>query len=202
MAHIARVSNYIAKEDDPAQHLITYLLKHKHYSPFEMAGACLEIETTRTISRQIIRHRAFHFQEFSQRYAEIIPDPIFSEARLQDRKNRQNSLECTDEQIQEAWQKDQQDVWTTAHTAYLAALRAGVAKEVARRLLPEGMVPTRLYVQGTIRDWLFYIDVRARDKSESGVEQEHIDVAVACGDILFDACPMIFGAAREVGIIP
>jgi thymidylate synthase (FAD) len=202
VAHIARVSNYTAKPDDPAQHLITYLLKHKHYSPFEMAGACLEIETTRTISRQIIRHRSFHFQEFSQRYSEILPDPVFSEARLQDRKNRQNSIATADEPLQKAWQKDQEDVWTAAHTAYLAALRSGVAKEVARRILPEGMVPTRLYVQGTLRDWLFYIDVRGRPSAESGVELEHQHVAVACGEILFDACPMIFGAAREAGIIP
>jgi thymidylate synthase (FAD) len=198
VAHIARVSNYLAKEGDPAQKLITYLLANKHYSPFEMASACLEIETTRSISRQIIRHRAFHFQEFSQRYSEIIPDPVFSEARLQDRKNRQNSLETTDKAIKDEWQEDQEKVWAAAHTAYLRALKVGIAKEVARRVLPEGMAPTRLYMQGTLRDWLFYINVR----SGNGTEREHQRVAIAIGEILFDHCPLIFGAAREVGIIP
>lgn len=198
VAHIARVSNYLAKVDDPAEKLITYLLTHKHYSPFEMASACIEIETTRTISRQIIRHRAFHFQEFSQRYAEILPDPVFSEARLQDPKNRQNSIAIEqDGPLGDFWQDEQEHVWTTVHNAYMAALEQGVAKEIARRILPEGLTPTRLYMHGTLRDWLFYVNVR----SGNGTELEHQQVAHGVRDIIEQHCPLIYEAAIKADIL-
>lgn len=198
IAHMARVSNPKAQEGDPASKLINYLLKHKHYSPFEMACMCVEIETTRDVSRQILRHRSFHFQEFSQRYSEVPEEPEFSlQARLQDPKNRQNSVPVNDSWFNEDWLSIQSTVWTVCWAAYKGALAIGVAKELARKLLPEGLVRTRMYMQGTIRDWLHYVAVR----SGPDTQLEHRVVATEIGQLLSQQCPEIYKAALKAKVI-
>jgi len=156
--------------------LLKYLIKHKHWSPFEMASACLEVETTRDIARQFLRHRSFSFQEFSQRYADIrdLNDNfILREARLQDTKNRQNSISINDKELQMQWEGYQQSVINQAKAAYEWAIENGIAKEQARAVLPEGNTVSRLYVNGTIRSWIHYIDLR----TANGTQMEHIELA-------------------------
>ena len=187
VAYCARVSNpenQMNKETAPK--LLKYLIKHKHWSPFEMANVCMEIETTRDIARQILRHRSFSFQEFSQRYA-IVNDFDMREARLQDDKNRQNSLNTDDVELQHWWQSTQLRVQTEAQFMYQAALNRGIAKEQARALLPEGMAKSRMYMNGTLRSWLHYIEVR----TDPSTQKEHRDVAEACKTVLSVLCPSL-----------
>jgi len=190
IAYTARVSNPSNQNNsETSERLLAYLIKHKHWSPFEMASACLEIETTRDIARQILRHRSFSFQEFSQRYADPTGDLDFTmkEARLQDTKNRQNSIEVEDGTLQFEWLQQQAEVCNTAKHAYAWAIERGIAKEQARAVLPEGITNSRLYMNGTIRSWMHFVDIR------SGVEtqKEHREVARACADALEPIFPMI-----------
>lgn len=190
VAYCARVSNPSNQlNTDTSNKLIRYLVKHGHWSPLEMVSACLEIETTRDIARQILRHRSFSFQEFSQRYADPTKDLNFvlREARLQDSKNRQNSIEVDDIALQENWHTQQDYVLHAAQRAYQWAIDHGVAKEQARAVLPEGLTESRLYMQGTLRSWVHYIELR------SGVEtqKEHRQIAMACADALHPVFPLI-----------
>ena len=190
IAYCARVSNPSNQHNtDTSDKLIKYLVKHKHWSPFEMANATLEIETTRDIARQILRHRSFTFQEFSQRYADPTKDLSFTtrEARLQDQKNRQNSIETDDEVIKELWEKMQDKIIREAKVAYTWAVTRGIAKEVARAVLPEGLTMSRMYVNGTIRSWLHYIDIR----SDVATQKEHREIAMACAKAIAEIFPMI-----------
>ena len=196
IAFCARVSNPGNQLNTAtADKLIKYLIKHKHWSPFEMANATLEIETTRDIARQILRHRSFTFQEFSQRYADPVKELTFEtrEARLQDQKNRQNSIEVDDENLQTAWNIQQQAVIDQAKRAYEWAIQSGIAKEVARSVLPEGLTMSRMYVNGTIRSWIHYIDIR----SYMSTQKEHREIAVACAKAIADIFPMITEFVRE-----
>lgn len=198
IAYMARVSNPSATIDDPSEKLIKYLIDHKHWSPFEMACACVSIRTTRDIARQILRHRSFHFQEFSQRYAEVCEGPELGEqARIQDPKNRQNSIPCENAAINDSWVWWQNRVWDFCWAAYQACLKVGIAKELARKLLPEGLTQTHLYMQGTIRDWLHYIAIR----EEEGTQYEHRCVAREIREILRGYCPVTFSAAEHAGVI-
>lgn len=177
LVYIARVSNPASAErgENPAR-LIRRLITHAHWSPFEMISATMRIETTRDISRQIIRHRSFAFQEFSGRYA-VMPDaPVFRAARMQDHKNRQNSTDDATDATRAAFQAAQGKVWGTARAAYDAALAAGIAKEQARALLPEGMTPTTIYMAGSLRSWIHYTALRRAH----GTQAEHAAIAVAC----------------------
>jgi thymidylate synthase (FAD) len=181
IAHAARVSNPSNQLNrDTADKLLNYLIKHKHWSPFEMASACMEIETTRDIARQLLRHRSFSFQEFSQRYADPTNELSFviRDARLQDPKNRQNSIETENVELQHQWTDMQEKVIEAAKEAYNWAIENGVAKEQARAVLPEGNTVSRLYVNGTIRSWIHYIELR----SGHGTQLEHIQLAkeIAC----------------------
>ena len=190
IAYCARVSNPGNQTNtETSDKLIKYLVKHKHWSPFEMANATLEIETTRDIARQILRHRSFTFQEFSQRYADPTKDLSFDtrEARLQDQKNRQNSIEVNDDNLQTAWNIQQQVVIDQAKRAYEWAIQSGIAKEVARAVLPEGLTMSRMYVNGTIRSWLHYIDIR----SDVATQKEHREIAMACAQAIAEIFPMI-----------
>jgi len=196
VAFCARVSNpenQMNKETAPK--LLKYLMKHKHWSPFEMANVCMEIETTRDIARQILRHRSFSFQEFSQRYS-VVKDFDLREARLQDDKNRQNSLNTDDVELQHWWNSTQLRVQTEAQFMYQAALNRGIAKEQARALLPEGMAKSRMYMNGTLRSWLHYIEVR----TDPSTQKEHRDVAEACKTIIATLCPSIvnLNEAKEI----
>ena len=191
IAYCAKVSNpnnQINKET--SERLIKYLIKHQHWSPLEMVSACLEIETTRDIAHQIVRHRSFAFQEFSQRYAnpeEMGDQFVIREARLQDEKNRQNSVEIDDGlAIHLEWSIKQQEVIDKAKEAYDWAIENGIAKEQARVVLPEGNTKTRLYMNGTIRSWVHYIELR----SANGTQKEHIEVAYACARIIADIFPL------------
>jgi len=190
IAYIARVSNPgNQKNTATSEKLVRYLIKHKHWSPFEMVSVCMEIETTRDISKQILRHRSFSFQEFSQRYAE--PDQlgtfILREARMQDETNRQNSVQCDNLHIAAFWENSQRNVISAAQMAYEYAIKSGIAKEQARAVLPEGCTPTRMYMNGTLRSWLHYIEIR------SGVEtqKEHREIAIACAEELKEIFPMV-----------
>ena len=188
VAYIARVSNPASQEaGENSERLIKYLIRHKHWSPFEMVSVCMEIETTRDIARQILRHRSFSFQEFSQRYAEVEEPPIFKEARGQDPKNRQNSVRLEDGRLHEEWRVKQENVFWAADTAYKWALSNGLAKEQARAVLPEGITPSRLYINGTLRSWIHYIELR----SGNGTQKEHADIAVECANALQPLFPMI-----------
>jgi len=190
VAYCARVSNPSNQMNtETSDRLIKYLLKHKHFSPFEMANIVLEIETTRDIARQILRHRSFTFQEFSQRYADPVKELDFTlrEARLQDQKNRQNSIEVDDENLQTAWNVCQQAVIDQAKRSYEWAIQNGIAKEVARAVLPEGLTMSRMYVNGTIRSWIHYIDIR----SDVATQKEHREIALACAKAIADIFPMI-----------
>lgn len=178
IAYTARVSNPSNQHNTlTAPKLLTYLIKNKHWSPFEMVSITMEINTTRDISHQIIRHRSFSFQEFSQRYADPTKDMSFvtREARLQDAKNRQNSIETDDELLDNEWETGQNNITKQAINTYNWAITNGIAKEQARAILPEGLTTTRLYMSGTLRSWIHYIDVRA----EAGTQKEHRQVALA-----------------------
>ena len=193
VAYCARVSNpenQMNKETAPK--LLKYLIKHKHWSPFEMANVCMEIETTRDIARQILRHRSFSFQEFSQRYA-VVNEFSIRECRMQDTKNRQNSLNTDDVELQHWWQSTQLRVQTEAQFMYQAALNRGIAKEQARALLPEGMAKSRMYMNGTLRSWLHYIEVR----TDPSTQKEHRDVAEACKSVLSILCPSLMEVWNE-----
>jgi thymidylate synthase (FAD) len=188
IAFCARVSNPSNQANhETSEKLIRYLIKHQHWSPLEMVSICLEIETTRDIARQILRHRSFSFQEFSQRYAVADLGFEFKEARLQDEKNRQNSIETTDVGLQLNWETQQDYVIVAAERAYRWALEHGIAKEQARAVLPEGITVSRLYMNGTLRSWVHYIQLR------SGVEtqKEHREIALACVDAIEPIFPMI-----------
>jgi thymidylate synthase (FAD) len=190
IAYCARVSNPSNQTNtDTSDKLIKYLVKHKHWSPFEMANATLEIETTRDIARQILRHRSFTFQEFSQRYADPVKELTFEtrEARLQDTKNRQNSIETDNEVLQNTWEYLQNKVIEQSKIAYNFAIESGIAKEVARAVLPEGLTMSRMYVNGTIRSWLHYIDIR----SDVATQKEHREIAMACAQAIAEIFPMI-----------
>ena len=190
IAFCARVSNPSNQTNtDTTDKLIGYLIKHKHWSPFEMANVCLEIETTRDIARQILRHRSFTFQEFSQRYADPVKDLSFTyrDARLQDTKNRQNSIEIEDYSLQLEWLYQQREVVNAATKAYKWAIDNGIAKEVARAVLPEGLTMSRMYVNGTLRSWLHYIEIR----SNEATQKEHREIALACATAISKLFPLI-----------
>lgn len=193
VAYMARVSNPENQDNPDSARLISYLIKHKHWSPFEMVSACVEINTTRDIARQILRHRSFHFQEFSQRYADasLLGDMVERECRMQDVKNRQNSLGIPEDSPHHAeWARDQKEVWGLAVANYRYALQRGVAKEQARALLPEGLTPSRMYMHGTLRDWIHYIEVR----TDQSTQKEHRLIAQAIADVLRVEFPAVFAA--------
>jgi thymidylate synthase (FAD) len=188
IAYMARVSNPANQNNGAsATKLLKYLIKNKHWSPFEMVNVCMEIETTRDIARQILRHRSFSFQEFSQRYAVSEGFIQTSEARLQDEKNRQNSLYTDDISLQNWFEGAQRRLINEAKFLYTAALEKGIAKECARVFLPEGLTMSRMYMNGTLRSWLHYIDIRC----DSATQKEHRDVALRCRDIIFAEFPTI-----------
>ena len=189
VAYCARVSNPENQMNmETSEKLVKYLMKHKHWSPLEMISACLEIETTRDIARQILRHRSFSFQEFSQRYADPTQELDFEirEARLQDNKNRQNSIETDDEVLQALWEDKQRNVIIAAQDAYTWAISNGIAKEQARAVLPEGNTVSRLYVNGTLRSWIHYIELRGAN----GTQKEHMDIAWAVADVIAKIFPL------------
>lgn len=194
VAFCARVSNPSNQNNkETSEKLIRYLIKNQHWSPLEMVNVCLEITTTRDIARQILRHRSFSFQEFSQRYADPTQDLDFviREARLQDTKNRQNSIELDvndDEhrRIAYQWENLQKQVIETSRSAYKWAVDHGIAKEQARSVLPEGNTISRLYMNGTLRSWIHYIQLR----SANGTQKEHIDVALKCAEVIAKVFPM------------
>lgn len=192
IAYCARVSNPSNQmNSETSEKLIKYLIKHQHWSPLEMVNLCLEINTTRDIAHQIVRHRSFSFQEFSQRYAdpaEFGEQFVTREARLQDTKNRQNSIEIDSESdLHYEWQMKQQQVIDTAKQTYEWAIANGIAKEQARVVLPEGNTKTRLYMNGTLRSWVHYIDLR----SANGTQKEHMDIAKACAKVVSEVFPII-----------
>jgi thymidylate synthase (FAD) len=197
IAYTARVSNPSNQDNtETSERLLRYLIREKHWSPFEMVSACLEVTTTRDIARQLLRHRSFSFQEFSQRYADPTQDLNFvmRQARLQDTKNRQNSIELSDMMdsdervdLELNWYKQQAEVVNAARKSYEWAIENGIAKEQARSVLPEGIMESRLYVNGTIRSWIHYVDLR----SGNGTQKEHIELARACSTALEPVFPMI-----------
>jgi thymidylate synthase (FAD) len=201
IAYCARVSNPANQfNTQTSEKLIRYLTKHKHWSPLEMVSACLEVETTRDIARQILRHRSFSFQEFSQRYADPTKELAFvlREARHQDTNTRQNSVDLnlrddTDRQLAYQWEMMQQRVIIEAKNAYEWAVSKGIAKEVARAVLPEGNTISRLYINGTLRSWVHYIELR----SGNGTQKEHIEIAKACADVIAKCFPMATEFVQE-----
>ena len=190
IAYCARVSNPANQmNSETSEKLIKYLIKHAHWSPLEMVSACLEINTTRDIAHQIVRHRSFAFQEFSQRYAN--PDEQgdmfeYSEARLQDEKNRQNSIDVDDKKLQLDWLHAQMRIAVLAKKEYDWAIKKGIAKEQARKVLPEGITKTRLYMNGTLRSWIHYIELRGAN----GTQKEHMDIAHACAKVISEIFPL------------
>jgi len=194
IAFSARVSNPNNQfNNETAEKLIRYLIKHKHWSPLEMVNVCMEIETTRDIARQILRHRSFSFQEFSQRYA-VATDFELSEARLQDNKNRQNSLVTDDAEIQNWWNAAQLRVQSDAELMYQSALKMGIAKEQARKLLPEGLTMSKMYMNGTLRSWLHYVDIRC----DAATQKEHREVALKCRDELTKLFPNVMETMNAI----
>ena len=191
IAFCAKVSNPTAQiNSETSERLIKYLIKHQHWSPLEMVNAVLEINTTRDIAHQIVRHRSFAFQEFSQRYA----DPKeqgemfeYSEARLQDPKNRQNSVEVEDTKLQQEWNWAQRRIAVLAKKEYDWAIKKGIAKEQARKVLPEGLTKTRLYMNGTLRSWVHYIDLRGAN----GTQKEHMEIAHSCAKVIAGIFPLM-----------
>ena len=189
IAYVARVSNPSNQMNtETAPKLLRYLAKNAHWSPFEMVNICVEIETTRDIARQILRHRSFSFQEFSQRYADPTKDLDFvlREARLQDEKNRQNSIETNDIELQAWWDAKQKFLIDYVKQTYAEAIQKGMAKEQARSILPEGNTVSRLYMNGTLRSWIHFIDLR----SGNGTQKEHMEVARECAQVIAEAFPM------------
>ena len=196
IAFTARVSNPANQNNTKtSDRLIRYLIREGHWSPFEMVSATLEIETTRDIARQMLRHRSFSFQEFSQRYAEVdgLGNPIFREARGQDLKNRQNSVRLPDGPLHAEWLVKQRNAWEAAKTAYDWALEQGIAKEQARAVLPEGITPSRLYMSGTLRSWIHFVQLR----SGNGTQLEHAKIAVQCAEVLSPVFPMMMEFVDE-----
>ena len=190
IAFCARVSNPDNQNNsNTSEKLIKYLIKNKHWSPLEMVNACLEIETTRDIARQILRHRSFSFQEFSQRYADPTKELEFvtREARLQDEKNRQDSIEVDDKFFQIEWEQAQKRVLWAAEREYKWAIKNGIAKEQARAVLPEGLTMSRMYMNGTLRSWVHYIELR----SANGTQKEHMEIAKACAVEIAKIFPLI-----------
>jgi len=189
VAYCARVSNPANQNNtETNEKLIKYLIKNQHWSPLEMVSVCLEIETTRDIARQILRHRSFSFQEFSQRYAVADLGFVAREARLQDTKNRQNSIDTNDLWLQETWENVQDRVTETARDAYNWALDNGIAKEQARSVLPEGLTKSRMYMNGTLRSWVHYIELR----SGNGTQKEHREIALKCAEEISKIFPVNF----------
>ena len=187
-ARVSNPSNQMNKET--SEKLIKYLIKHQHWSPLEMVSACLEIQTTRDIAHQIVRHRSFSFQEFSQRYAnpqDMEEAFTYREPRLQDTKNRQNSIEVQNTQLEMDWGRHQKKVLETAKEAYDWAIQAGIAKEQARVVLPEGLTKTRLYMNGTLRSWVHYIELRG----ENGTQKEHMEIAHECAKVISEVFPLV-----------
>lgn len=202
IAFCARVSNPTNQMNmATSDKLIRYLVKHKHWSPLEMVSVCLEIETTRDIARQILRHRSFSFQEFSQRYADPTQHLEFvtREARLQDDKNRQNSIKLADDAqtlaLKKAWDEKQQAMINLAKETYTWAIQQGIAKEQARAVLPEGLTMSRLYMNGTLRSWVHYLELR----SGNGTQLEHMEVAIACAQVIAKVFPLMDELIREAG---
>jgi thymidylate synthase (FAD) len=190
IAYCARVSNPSNQlNTETSERLLKYLIKNKHWSPFEMANVCLEITTTRDIARQILRHRSFSFQEFSQRYANPVEELKFElrESRLQDLKNRQNSISTEDTELQTEWEQKQQEVIDKAKEVYCWAIEKGIAKEQARCVLPEGNTQSRLYINGTIRSWIHYCELRG----DNGTQKEHMEIAHTCADVISKLFPII-----------
>jgi thymidylate synthase (FAD) len=191
IAYCARVSNPSNQiNSETSEKLIKYLIKHQHWSPLEMVNACLEIQTTRDIAHQIVRHRSFSFQEFSQRYAN--PEEQgemfeYSEARLQDTKNRQNSIDVDDEKLQLDWLHAQMRIAYLAKKEYDWAIKNGIAKEQARKVLPEGITKTKLYMNGTLRSWVHYIQLRGAN----GTQKEHMEIAHACAKVISEIFPLM-----------
>ncbi len=185
-ARVSNPSNQYNKET--SEKLIKYLIAHQHWSPLEMVSMCLEITTTRDIARQILRHRSFSFQEFSQRYANPVEDLefVYRDARLQDTKNRQNSIETDDDYIKERWEEQQAAVIFKAKQAYEWAVSNGIAKEQARVVLPEGLTVSKLYMNGTLRSWIHYIQLR----SANGTQKEHTQIALECAKVLSKIFPL------------
>ncbi len=189
VAYCARVSNPTNQSNtETSERLIKYLIKHQHWSPLEMVSACIEIETSRDIARQILRHRSFSFQEFSQRYADPTQELSFvlREARLQDTVNRQNSIETEDRMLQIEWERAQQRVIYAAKREYEWAIANGIAKEQARAVLPEGLTVSRMYMNGTLRSWIHYIQLR----SANGTQKEHMEIAKACAEVIAKVFPL------------
>jgi len=192
-ARVSNPSNQMNKETN--EKLLSYLMKHKHWSPFEMVNACIEITTTRDIARQLLRHRSFSFQEFSQRYANPVKelDFVTREARMQDDKNRQNSIEVDDEAFKLDWEREQKRVIWMVQKVYNAAIKKGIAKEVARAVLPEGLTTSRLYMNGTLRSWIHFIELR----SANGTQKECTEVALACAEAISKIFPMVKDFVNE-----
>ena len=189
VAYCARVSNPSNQiNSETAEKLIKYLIKHQHWSPLEMATMCLEIETTRDIARQILRHRSFSFQEFSQRYADPTKDLEFvtRQARLQDPTNRQNSIDSADYMLQYEWDVRQRNLIDEVRRLYTWAINNGIAKEQARAVLPEGLTMSRMYMSGTLRSWIHYIQLR----SGNGTQKEHMDIAKECAKVIAEVFPL------------
>ena len=189
IAYCARVSNPSNQlNTESSEKLIRYLVRHQHWSPLEMVSACCEITTTRDIARQILRHRSFSFQEFSQRYADPTKDLSFvcREARLQDTKNRQNSISTDDTELQSWWDAKQKFIIEHSRLVYQEAIERGIAKEQARAVLPEGLTESRLYMNGTLRSWIHYMELRAAN----GTQLEHQEIAVACAQAIAAIFPM------------
>jgi thymidylate synthase (FAD) len=189
VAYCARVSNPANQlNTGTSERLIRYLVKHQHWSPLEMVSVCCEITTTRDIARQILRHRSFSFQEFSQRYADPTQelDFVLREARLQDATNRQNSIDAQDHLLQIEWERAQKRVLFAVKDAYAWAIKNGIAKEQARAVLPEGLTESRLYMNGTLRSWIHFIELR----SANGTQREHQEVARACAQVIAEIFPM------------
>ncbi len=189
--YMARVSNPTNQSSENTR-LLHYCMEHGHVSPFEMANVCLEINTTRDIARQILRHRSFSFQEFSQRYADVnlLGEMVERECRMQDTQNRQNSLECEDSILASGWDAMQRTAWVRAVSDYNQALTNGVAKEVARALLPEGLTPRRLYMNGNLRSWIFYL----KQRLDPTTQKEHRVIAEQCLSVLRIVAPITMAA--------
>jgi len=189
VAYCARVSNPSNQLNNNTTKLIQYLVNNKHWSPLEMVSITLEIETTRDIARQILRHRSFSFQEFSQRYADPTKELNFEmrEARLQDSKNRQNSIQTTDLELSKLWEIHQEELINQAKESYAWAIKHGIAKEQARVVLPEGLTQSRMYMAGTLRSWVHYIQLR----SANGTQKEHMEIARLCGDVIGEVFPLM-----------
>lgn len=193
VAHIARVSNPANQNNPEYEKLLHYCMAHGHWSVLEMATACVEINTTRDIGRQILRHRSFSFQEFSQRYADVaaLPEAELREARMQDTKNRQNSFDLPPGPLADRWAMIQHEVYDMAVERYREALESGIAKEQARALLPEGLTPSRLYMSGTLRSWITYLKVR----TDAATQKEHRLIAQQIAELLRPEIPTILKAA-------